>query len=338
MGISTVVTPNQVRKALDENPDAIGVLITRPSYYGICSDIEEIARIVHSYDKILAVDEAHGAHLKFCRELPVCAMGAGADICVQSAHKTLPSLTQGSYLHIGSDRIDMDRLQFNLSILQTSSPSYIIMTFLDIAREIMEREGSALLNSLLENMNHLSSSIGRYKGLFLPVEDDIMYGKLDKTRLAVNVRDLGMTGFDTEKLLRDRYAIQAEMSDFYNVVFITTVADTGRDLLKLENALTEIADQFDGNPPLPDTYIEDLALPSQIVGLRDILCRKGTRIKLAEAAGRISRGMITPYPPGIPVICPGEIITKDALGYIQGIINAGGIVTGLEDYLTIDVI
>jgi len=149
-GISTGVEPETLKTALEDNPDASAVFVTRPNYYGICSDIEKIVDITHSFGKILIVDEAHGAHFKFNKKLPISALDAGADICVQSAHKTLPALTQGAYLHIKSDSVDIEKLEFYLRLLETTSPSYIIMASLDMARALMEYSGKQLLDNIIK--------------------------------------------------------------------------------------------------------------------------------------------------------------------------------------------
>ena len=159
--LSTGIVPDEVEQALAAVPDAPAVLITRPNYYGVCCDIRKIADIVHAHGRVLIVDEAHGAHLAFNERLPVSALEAGADICVQSAHKTLPAFTQGAYLHIGSDRVDPDRIGYFLDIYQTTSPSYIIMAFLDIAREIMQRHGKQMLDRLLDS---IQANRGRLDG------------------------------------------------------------------------------------------------------------------------------------------------------------------------------
>lgn len=328
-GISTGITPEQVDEALRKNPDAAGVLLTRPNYYGLCSDIEGIARTVHSHGKVLMVDEAHGAHLRFHEGLPISAMEAGADVCVQSAHKTLPALTQSSYLHVKSGRVDRDRLKFYLRTLQTSSPSYILLSYLDIAREIMAQEGRALLDKLVDTIHGFKTETERNGLLSLLGEDAARPAALDKTRVVINVRKAGITGFETEKLLRKNYNIQVEMSDYYNIVGIATVADQKEDFEKLQSALSEICRRMGHKPPLPDINLKGFEIPELKIGMRDVMEGKGTLVKLAEAAGRISLDMVTPYPPGIPVICPGEIISDGQVEYLSGLLDLGGVVNGL---------
>lgn len=334
--ITTVISPQNLENAIAENPDCAGVLITRPNYYGICSDLEEISKVTRRYGKILAVDEAHGAHLIFNKEFPGSAMQLGADICVQSAHKTLPALTQGAYLHIKSDKIDIDRLGFNLSVLQTTSPSYIIMAFLDIARAVMGIIGEELLNKLLDNISTLEKALNN-PGVKVMSGRCLENITIDRSRLVINVSGLGLTGFEAEKVLREKNSIQVEMSDLNNIVCITTFADVQEDFEKLTsaiNSLTGNAGEKSDFTRKYDTFIK----PVQAIGLKDILYCKSKKVKLNTAVGKVSRTMITPYPPGIPAICPGEVISEDIVSYINDIINAGGRINGLDENMEVDII
>jgi arginine/lysine/ornithine decarboxylase len=336
-GIPTVIKVSEIENALRLYPDAIGVLITRPNYYGICSDIRAIAELVHSYGKVLAVDEAHGAHLRFHGSLPESAMEAGADICVQSAHKTLAAFTQGAYLHVGSSRIDLEKLKFYLSLLQTSSPSYIIMASLDVAREVMQREGKKRLDQLINSIRVFKSNIDK-SDQPITCLSCVEGGKTDITRLVINVRGLGMTGFEIDRKLREKYNIQVEMSDFCNIVCITTPADSAQDLDKLYRALEEIAMTRKGE--ISTRYPERvaIAIPEQKLEPGKAMSSRGVEIPLSDAAGRVSRCVITPYPPGIPLVCPGEIITMETVKYIYNIINCGGVVNGVGDNLEVSVV
>jgi len=337
-GIPTVLRPSDIEEAIVRNPDASAVMITRPNYYGVCSDIEQIAGIVHSFGKMLVVDEAHGAHLAFNSGLPVCAMKAGADICVQSAHKTLPAVTQGSYLHVKYGRVDMEKLKFCLRIFQTTSPSYIIMSMLDIAREILVKSGERRLNMLLRHIEYFRKAVEGCDKLALLKGDNIGSGELDRTRVTVNVRKLGITGFEAEKMLRREYNIQVEMSDLFNIVCITTIADRRKNFERLASALEQLAGRFNDSARFADIYFKEPGIPEQKLGLRDVMQLKSSRVRLESAVGRICRDIITPYPPGTPVICPGEIIEKDAVEYIYNVLESGGTVGGIRDDFEVSVI
>ncbi|MGI6776656.1 MAG: aminotransferase class I/II-fold pyridoxal phosphate-dependent enzyme [Acetivibrionales bacterium] len=338
-GAPGTINATELEKILKQNPDARGVLITRPNYYGVCSDIQQIAQIVHSHGKALAVDEAHGAHLGFNVDLPVSALEAGADICVQSAHKTIPAFTQGSYLHIKKGRIDIDRLKFYLGMLQTSSPSYIIMSSLDLAREIMQKSGKLYLGNILEYRQWFEDMTGLVGGLEILKEEHVKKGTLDRTRIVVNCRGIGKTGFEVERALRAKYGIQVEMADINNIICIATVADRKEDFQKLYKALEELATINTNNNNLSnDIIVKDLEIPGTAIELKDMHRFGSCRRKISEAVGLISKGMITPYPPGIPLICPGEVITHQAVDYINGLIALGAVVNGVGKEQEVEVI
>lgn len=337
-GIPGVVKPCDVEKTLNQSADAVGVLITRPNYYGICSDIKQIADIVHSFGKVLAVDEAHGAHLVFSKRLPICAMKAGADICVQSAHKTLPAFTQGAYLHVNSNKIDIERLSFFLRTLQTSSPSFIILTLLDLARELMEKTGKYLLDELLNYIEWFEKYIESYGSLSLLGSYNPYKGQLDKTRIVINVEKLGITGFKAEKILRNKSNIQIEMSDLFNIVCIATIADDMKSIKRLASGLAQLDTSFNSGSGTGSICIKPLDIPKQALELKDVMQSECESIELINAAGRVCKEIITPYPPGIPLVCPGEIITNEIIGYICGITAAGGNVNGISRDFKISVV
>ncbi|HOJ09190.1 MAG TPA: aminotransferase class I/II-fold pyridoxal phosphate-dependent enzyme [Clostridiales bacterium] len=350
-GIPLVVGTGELERTLEENPNAAAVLITRPNYYGVCSDIERIAQITHSYRKILIVDEAHGAHFNFHSSLPASALSAGADICIQSAHKTLPAFTQGAYLHLGSHLIDVDRLEFNLRLLQTTSPSYIIMTSLDIARSIMETHGGELLERLIDNIEWFIDASNLISGIKVLQEKDLiswdgMKIEKDITRVVINVRELGMTGYETAKTLREKFHIQVEMADLHNIVCIATVADGRKEIEALYLALKQIAHEKDNKVErsvgillgTTTSATKNLPIPKQGMKLQDVSRSKGKYIALKNSMGEISRDFIVPYPPGIPVVCPGEIISGDIVEYIYGVIEAGGSVNGIDTNDEVDVV
>ncbi|MDQ2086372.1 aminotransferase class V-fold PLP-dependent enzyme [Herbivorax sp. ANBcel31] len=336
--ISSVLKISDIEKALMENQDAAGVYITRPNYYGICSDIKEICRLVHSYGKVLIVDEAHGAHLKFSDKLPCSALEHGSDICIQSAHKTLPALTPGAYLHVKGSKVDVEKIRYNLDILQTSSPPYLVMAFLDISRAVMEKDGEQIIEWLLEDIKKFHKNIDDNTHFNVLSKKKLNIGETDGTRLVINTKNYGLSAFKIENILRNKYNIQVEMSDLYNIVCITTGANKGEDLKKLEDAFCDIDMNFKNSPPLADICIEKMDIPEQKVQLDQLMHKSFKRMKLTSANGMISRGMITPYPPGVPVVCPGEVITEGAIEYINDILKFGGNVNGVYDGLEVQVL
>lgn len=343
-GINTGITPQAVEKALFDVPDAVGVLITRPSYYGICSDIKRISEIVHKHNKILIVDEAHGAHLSFHPALPCGALEAGADLVVQSAHKTLPAFTQGAYLHIGSDRIDRERLEYFLDMYQTTSPSYVIMAYLDIARELMQKNGRRMLDELLSSIRSSLAGLDNNGVRLLDCNVFTGFG-LDCTRITANTASIGMTGYTAEKLLRESCGIQVEMSDLFNIVCIATVADDAESITKLSSALSWLG--MKGDPGRKAEFDSVIAKSAEIRGIKrpvqaispsELLEADIDRIPFKDAAGRTSRGTISPYPPGLPLVCPGEVINGDVVDYIMTLLRSGGSVHGIGEDGTIAVV
>lgn len=335
--INTGITAEAVEKAIEAAPDAAGVFITRPNYYGICSDVGEIAKIAHKHGKLLAVDEAHGSHLVFSSRLPVCALEAGADICIQSAHKTLPAFTQGAYLHIGSDSVDAERLQYFLSIFQTTSPSYIIMAYLDIAREIMQQQGKVLLDKLLDTIEACSGELEQ-KDIKLMNGNDFAGFDYDKTRITIHTATLGMTGYDAERILRETYNIQIEMSDRSNIVCISTVSDDSESMIRLFSAFKNLKRHARNEKPSTIPVFQGLRLPEQMAEPSKILNAVPERVLLKHAPGRVSREIISPYPPGIAVVCPGEVFSNEAAELLREIIRCGGIVHGIDENGTVVVI
>ena len=348
-GIAGAISAKSIEKALNDNADATAVLITRPNYYGICSDIEEISRIVHSYNKVLIVDEAHGAHLAFNRQLPPPALQYGADISIQSAHKTLAAVTQGAYLHVKGDRVDLDRLSFNLTMLQTSSPSYIIMSYLDIARELMVQEGRQKLDNLLKNIQLFKNEMNNYS------EYKILSGNPDKkifhdpTRLVINIRKLGISGFAAEKILRGKFRTQIEMADFENLALITTIADNGENFSRLLEAMHGLSKMnFENKMIYPNEQLQSIITNQNRTidtGFEEMTELNNGSIEMLpweayaaqkkdipfkESEGRISAGIVTPYPPGVPVLYPGEIIGRQHIRFIAAILEAGGSVNGID--------
>lgn len=327
-GIFTYLDPFIVEETIKNNPDAAGILVTRPNYYGICSDIDKIIGIAHSFNMPIAVDEAHGAHLCFNDSLPKSSMQAGADICVQSAHKTLPALTQCSYLHIKGSRIDRDRLEYYIRIFQTTSPSYIFMASLDCARALMQQQGKQLLDKLLITLDTARASLSDINGIDVIKKTHIDNCFLDETRLVINSKEAGISGYEMEGQLRRNFNIQVEMSDYYNVVCIATVADISEDFEMLTHSVKECVLKA-SNTPLQGIDFISSTIPVQSIELKDIPHCSGEYIDIGNAVNRTSIDSVTPYPPGIPLICPGEFINSDLIDIIRDIKRAGGIVNGV---------
>ena len=372
--------PESVENALIMHPDAAALFLTRPGYYGNISNIVEIASLARERGIPVLVDEAHGAHFAFSGRLPVSALEGGADICVQSAHKTLPAFTQCAYLHIseralsGIDGIE-GRISEALRAFQTSSPSFLLAASLDYAREYMAERGAAELDRVLDFCESFYTDMGAL-GYGIPA--DIWpapagagrYAR-DMTRLVLDTRPLGLSGGEVERLLWSRYKIKIEMSDPGHIIMIATVADRDDDFEALSTALAEIANNRSAatatmtaaptkqgaahdvkqnchitsesiypDVGMSDARMPDAEMPDAVMPLDFMSNLHAPRIflPLETSEGRDAADIIAPYPPGIPLLCPGEKITHETIKKIQSLLQAGYIIKGINaDDMTIAV-
>lgn len=311
--------------------DARAVILTSPNYYGICLDIGTIAGLVRGAGALLIVDEAHGAHLKFCDILPESAVDAGADIVIQSAHKTLPAMTQASWLHVNGDRVNRAKLERMLGVFQTTSPSYPLMASLDVARHIMATEGPERLRVLVNKVREVRDNInGMGNGLFLP---DREYFKkagcydYDETRLVINCSRAGITGQQLDLSFREEWGIFGEMYDLANWVGVTTIGNRQEDFERLVKACSSVKPS---GREIKLPFLQITCQPSNM-NLWETMELEWEKVLLEKGEGRIAAANITPYPPGVPLVCPGERITKQAIEQIKDCINLGIAVKGYYD-------
>ena len=302
-GINVGIEPDDVSQAIRENPNAKGVLITTPTYYGVCSDVNSIAIIAHKHNMPLIVDEAHGAHFCFNKALPLSALECGADVVVQSAHKTLTCLTQGALLHIGSDRIDKQTVQENLNMLHTTSPSYLIMSSIDGARCEMERIGEARLKRLIAECSKVRKKVNE-TGAYLCLDKLCDVYDYDETRIVINVRN----AFDVQAMLRDSYNILVEMVDGLNIVFIPTINNRTTDFSRLIKALTEIAKTL---PPYEDIENEQMPRAKLVMPPAQAYYSQTEVLSPKDVVGKIAARSVYKCPPCMPILCPGEMVTKE---------------------------
>jgi arginine decarboxylase len=329
------ITPAAVKIALEQHPDTKAVMLVYPTYYGACGDLAAIGEIVHSYDIPLLVDEAHGAHFGFHPDLPPAALAAGADLTVQSTHKLLGSLTQSSMLHVNSHRIDRDKISRSLRLLQSTSPSYLLLASLDAARHHMALQGQELMSQTIELAKIARARIAQINGLAVVELDTPTPGcrYLDPTRLTVTVTGLNLTGFTADEILTDRLGVVAELPSMRHLTFIISLGNTHQDIERLIASFTELATNHPQDRGLelpsiepPDSIIAEMAItPRQADRSRQI------SVSIDDAIGKISAESICPYPPGIPVLIPGEIITHEALDYLQYVLDLGGEIVGCSD-------
>lgn len=319
------VTLDTIAHSLASHPDIKAVLLVNPTYHGITSDLSTIAKIVHSYNIPLLVDEAHGPHLSFHEDLPKSALASGADAAVHGTHKMLAAFTQASMLHVKGDRINQQRLEASLRLLQSTSTSYLLLASLDGARAQMAEDGPQLVEKALDLARYLRGKIKEIPGLSIFGEEQIgrpgVFG-LDLTKVTVSVKDQQVTGFWAEQWLRAKHHIQVEMSNVVNLLFLLTFGNWRSDVDYLLNALTDMGEYVRQNPKISKHYrpLGEVNLlptiPQPVLTPREAFWAKPLALPLSQSAGRICAEVVTCYPPGIPVICPGEMITKEIVEYL----------------------
>lgn len=335
LGISHGITLESAKRALTEHPDAKGLLVINPTYFGVAADLKSIVELAHSFDVPVLVDEAHGVHIHFHDELPLSAMQAGADIAATSVHKLGGSLTQSSILNMREGLVSKDRVQSILSMLTTTSTSYLLLASLDVARKRLATEGRQLAEETLKLANQTRDRLNQIEGIYC-VGSEILGSKAaysyDPTKLIISVKSLGLTGHDVEKWLRESFNIEVELSDLYNILCIFTPGDSQNDADRLVEALTEIAQQMsEQDVTHQQTEVLLPEIPLLAMTPRDAFYANTEVIPLKEASGRIIAEFVMVYPPGIPIFIPGEIITEENISYIFKNLDAGLPVQGPED-------
>ena len=314
------LTVDTIRRAIKKFPQAKALILTSPNYYGVAADVKQIAEILHENKMLLLVDEAHGAHLQFCEELPISAMDAGADISAQSTHKLLGSMTQTSMLMVRKKFVDAEKVRRAASLLQTTSPNYLLLASLDIARLQMFEGGREKILRALELSKILRAEIKKFPAL--KTFDAVKNFELDLTKVTVNVEGLGLTGIDAEKILRHKFKIQCELSDTANLLFIISYADDEFTISKLINALSKLPTN---NQPTNDLSIyRSIDLIASAIAPREIFFAEKEIVPLEKSVGRICAEEVTFYPPGIPILNLGEKITPQVVNQILELKNLGG--------------
>lgn len=343
LDIAHSITPQGVAAALERHPDAKAVMMVYPSYYGVCGDIDAIANITHEYNIPLLVDEAHGAHFAFHQQLPTPALAAGADLSIQSIHKVLGAMTQASMLHIQGGRIDQDRVHKALQLLQSSSPSYLLLASLDAARQQMAVYGEELMARTLELAELARIQIQQIPGLSVLEAPSLLspgFMDLDPTRLTVTVSELGLTGFAAEEILDAHLGVTCELASLHNLTFIISLGNTQADIEYLVQAFTILAQEY--RQPLSHHHIKlsqsawhdfEHISNSMLMLPREAFFAHTEALPMENKAlsNRICAEIVCPYPPGIPVIMPGEAISVEALEYLQQIKGMGGFISGCAD-------
>lgn len=336
LDIAHSITSNGVATALEQHPDAKAVMMVYPTYYGVCGDVAAIATLAHQYNIPLLVDEAHGAHFAFHPDLPTPALRTGADLTVQSIHKVLGAMTQASMLHVQGSRVDIDRVSKALQLLQSTSPSYLLLASLDAARQQMALQGEHLMAKTLYLADTAKDQISQIPGLSIleSVEATPGFVALDRTRLTVTVSGLGLTGFKADEILAQHHVI-AELPSLQHLTFIISLGNTEADIELLVQAFTILSREHRGSSaqlPAPlGAKVTQIYTYSSLISPRNAFFSPTETLPLQKSCDRISAELVCPYPPGIPVLMPGEVITPAALGYLQQIQARGGFISGCAD-------
>ena len=331
LGIALGMKVSQVEEAIKENPDAVAIFVNNPTYYGICSDIRSIVKLAHDNDMYVLADEAHGTHFYFGENLPIDAISAGADMAAVSMHKSGGSLTQSSILLIGKEMHEGYVRQI-INLTQTTSASYLLLSSLDISRRNLALRGKEIFAQVMDLAEYARKEISNIGGYYAYSSDMINHDSIydfDKTKLSIYTLDIGLAGIEVYDKLRDEYDIQIEFGDMGNILAYLSIGDRRQDIERLASSLAEIKrlNSRGKEGLMPHEYISpELAVSPQAAFYAD-----KEQLDLQETSGRICSEFLMCYPPGIPILAPGEMITDRILDYIIYAKEKGCSITGPED-------
>ena len=331
LGIPLGMRVEDVKKAIEENPDAKAVLVNNPTYYGICSDIKSIVKLAHDHGMYCLADEAHGTHFYFSDQLPVSAMEAGADMAAVSMHKSGGSLTQSSLLLLGPNMSEGYVRQI-INLTQTTSGSYLLLSSLDISRRNLALRGKETFEKVRSYAKYARAEINDIGGYYAFCRELINGNSVydfDVTKLAVHTLDVGLAGIEVYDLLRDEYDIQIEFGDFGNFLAYLSIGDRKQDIERLVSALAEISRRF-GKEKV-NLMTQEYVDPQVAVSPQDAFYADKEKVELKDAPGRISGEFVMCYPPGIPILAPGERVPQEIREHIEYAREKGCTLTGAED-------
>ncbi|MGN1345873.1 MAG: aminotransferase class I/II-fold pyridoxal phosphate-dependent enzyme [Eubacteriales bacterium] len=331
LGISLGMRREQVARAIAEHPDAVAVLVNNPTYYGICSDIRAVVRMAHDAGMLCLADEAHGTHFYFGDGMPVSAMEAGADMAAVSMHKSGGSLTQSSLLLIGPG-VNAGHVRQIINLTQTTSGSYLLMSSLDISRRNLALRGKEVFAGVIHMADYAREEINAIGGYYAFGRELINGNSIfdfDPTKLSVHTRAIALAGIEVYDILRDEYDIQIEFGDIGNILAYLSIGDRPQELERLVSALAEIRRRYqtDGSGLLSQEYID----PEVVTSPQEAFYASKKSLPIRESAGMVCSEFVMCYPPGIPILAPGERITPEILDYIEYAKAKGCSMTGPED-------
>jgi len=331
LGIPLGMSVSDIEKTIKENPDAKAILINNPTYYGICSDIKNIVKIAHEYGMLVLADEAHGTHFYFNDRLPISAMAAGADMTAISMHKTGGSLTQSSIL-LTRNTVNADYVRQIINLTQTTSGSYLLLSSLDIARKNMSLNGKEYSNKMIDYAEYAREEINKLGGYYAfgneLVDKNFVYD-FDRTKLSVHTRDIGLAGIEVYDLLRDDYGIQIEFGDIGNILAIISGGDRMLEIERLISALSEVKRLHERTKS--GMFDHEYINPTIVMGPQKAFFSKKLSLPIEDSSDKICSEFVMCYPPGIPILAPGEMITQEIIHYIQYAKEKGCLVTGTQD-------
>ena len=328
LGIPLGMSVSDVKKAIEKHPDAKAVLVNNPTYYGICSDLRSIVKLAHEHNMLCLADEAHGTHFYFGENLPVSAMDAGADMAAVSMHKSGGSLTQSSLLLAGPAMTEGHIRQI-INLTQTTSGSYLLLSSLDISRRnlaLRGKESFARVVDLAEYARAEINAIGGYYAYSKELINGDSIFDFDVTKLSVNTLNIGLAGIEVYDLLRDEYDIQIEFGDLGNILAYISIGDRIREIERLVSALYEVRRRFSKSKS--DLMSHEYIDPQVAVSPQDAFYADKESLPIRETEGRVCSEFVMCYPPGIPILAPGERITKEILDYIEYAKEKGCSMTG----------
>lgn len=331
LGIPLGMTPEAVEAAIIANPDAKAVLVNNPTYYGICSDLRRITEIAHKHGLRVLCDEAHGTHFYFGENLPPSGMSVGADMAAVSVHKTGGSLTQSAMV-LMNNGVNPDYVRQIINLTQTTSASYLLMVSLDLARQNLALNGREFYAKTVEIAAYARKEINAGGGYYA-FADELCNGAdffdFDRTKLSIHTRAMGLAGIEVYDLLRDEYGIQIEFGDIGNILAIITGGDSRLEIERLLSALSEIKRLYSRSPV--GLFDHEYINPIVELAPQEAFYAEQQSLPLDETNGRVCGEFVMCYPPGIPILAPGERITKDILDYIKFAKEKGCSLTGCRD-------
>ena len=331
LGIALGMSITDIKNEIEKHPDAKAILVNNPTYYGICSNLKEIVELAHSHNMLVLVDEAHGTHFYFGDNMPVSAMEVGADMASVSMHKTGGSLTQSSLLLCGED-VNYDYIRQILGLTQTTSASYLLLTSLDLARKNLSLNGREIFRKTIELAEYARREINNLGGYYAfsneLIDNENVYD-FDMAKLSINTSEIGLAGIEVYDILRDDYGIQVEFGDLGNILAVVSAGDRAMEIERLISALYEIKRLYAKDPT--DMFCHNYIKPDFVCTPHKAFYSNQKAMPLKDSTGKVSGEFVMAYPPGIPILTPGERITDEIIDYIAYAKEKGSLLMGTQD-------